>query len=207
MLMVIPGSDISRHAALMDRAFRFRHAVFVDEKGWEDLRQPDGLERDRFDDVHATHHICLRGDEIVGYQRLLPTTRPHLLTDVLSDLCRQRPPRGTRVFEWTRFCVAHGHREMRPRGDSPFLELAQGVVEWGMASKVDTVTVAIDWRLMVIAMQLRFFVRPLGFPKRIGRDEVVALRMSFNRETLAAIRQARGCEDRVLPDATLPSAA
>jgi acyl-homoserine lactone synthase len=76
-----------------------------------------------------------------------------------------------------------------------------------MASKVDTVTVAIDWRLMVIAMQLRFFVRPLGFPKRIGRDEVVALRMSFNRETLAALQQARGCEDRVLPDTRLPSAA
>ena len=207
MLMVIPGSDISRHAVLMDRAFRFRHTVFVDEKGWEDLRQPDGLERDQFDDAHATHHICLRGDEIVGYQRLLPTTRPHLLTDVLSDLCRKRPPRGPRVFEWTRFCVAQGHREMRPRGDSPFLELAQGVVEWGMASKVDTVTVAIDWRLMVIAMQLRFFVRPLGFPTRIGRDEVVALRMSFNRETLDAIQAARGTGERVLSLAPLPSAA
>jgi acyl-homoserine lactone synthase len=46
-----------------------------------------------------------------------------------------------------------------------------------MASKVDSATVAIDWRLMVLAMQLRF-IRPLGFPKRIGRDEVVALRMS-----------------------------
>ena len=206
MLMVIPGSDISRHATLMDRVFRFRHSIFVDEKGWMDLRQPDGLERDRFDDVHAIHQICLRGDEIVGYQRLLPTTRPHLLSDVLTDLCHRRPPRGPRVFEWTRFCVAPGSREMRPRADGPFLELAQGVVEWGMAHRVDTVTVAIDWRLMVIAMQLRFFVRPLGFPKRIGRDEVVALRMSFNRETLATIRQARGCDDPVLPD-LLPSAA
>ncbi|MBN9499669.1 MAG: autoinducer synthase [Afipia sp. 62-7] len=206
MLMVIPGSDISRHATLMDRVFRFRHSIFVDEKGWMDLRQPDGLERDRFDDVHAIHQICLRGDEIVGYQRLLPTTRPHLLSDVLTDLCHRRPPRGPRVFEWTRFCVAPGSREMRPRADGPFLELAQGVVEWGMAHRVDTVTVAIDWRLMVIAMQLRFFVRPLGFLKRIGRDEVVALRMSFNRETLATIRQARGCDDPVLPD-LLPSAA
>lgn len=71
-----------------------------------------------------------------------------------------------------------------------------------MAHRVDTVTVAIDWRLMVIAMQLRFFVRPLGFPKRLGRDEVVALRMSFNRETLATIRQARGCDDPVLTDPT-----
>lgn len=172
-----------------------------------DLRQPDGLERDRFDDVHAIHQICLRDDDIVGYQRLLPTTRPHLLSDVLTDLCHRRPPRGPRVFEWTRFCVAPGSREMRPRADGPFFELAQGVVEWGMAHRVDTVTVAIDWRLMVIAMQLRFFVRPLGFPKRIGRDEVVALRMSFNRETLATIHQARGCDDPVLPDLSLPTAA
>ena len=207
MLMVIPGSDISRHAALMDRVFRFRHSIFVEEKGWMELRQPDGLERDRFDDVHAIHQVCLRGDDIVGYQRLLPTTRPHLLSDVLTDLCHRRPPRGPRVFEWTRFCVAPGSREMRPRADGPFLELAQGVVEWGMAHRVDTVTVAIDWRLMVIAMQLRFFVRPLGFPKRIGRDEVVALRMSFNRETLATIRQARGCGDPVLPHLPLPTAA
>jgi len=207
MLMVIPGSDISRHAALMDRAFRFRHSVFVEEKGWEDLRQPDGRERDRFDDVHAIHHVCLRGNDIVGYQRLLPTTRPHLLSDVLTDLCRHRPPRGPRVYEWTRFCVAPGRREMRPHGDAPFLELAQGIVEWGMANRVDTVTVAIDWRLMVIAIQLRFLVRTLGFPKRLGRDEVVALRMTFNHETLAAIRQARGCGDRVLPDSMLPNAA
>lgn len=207
MLKILSGSDISKHSELMDRVYRFRHAVFVEEKGWDDLRHPDGLERDQFDDVHAIHQICLRNDAIVGYQRLLPTTRPHLLTDVLGELCRRPPPRGPRVFEWTRFCVAQGQREMRPRGDSPFLELAQGVVEWGMSNRVDTVTVAIDWRLMVLAMQLRFFVRPLGFLTRIGRDEVVALRMSFNHETLSALHAARGCSHSVLTDASLPSAA
>ena len=207
MLKVIHGSEVGAHQALMDRVFRFRHSVFVEEKGWEDLRQPDGRERDRFDDAHAIHQICLRGDEIVGYQRLLPTTRPHLLTDVLSDLCRTKPPRGPRIVEWTRFCVAPSHREVRPRANGAFLELAQGVVEWGMANRVDTVTVAIDWRLMVIAMQLRFFVRPLGFPKKIGRDEVIALRMSFMGETLAAIRQARGCDEPVLEHVDRKNAA
>jgi hypothetical protein len=33
--MIIPGSDVSRHSALMDRAFRFQHPVFVEEKGWD----------------------------------------------------------------------------------------------------------------------------------------------------------------------------
>lgn len=198
MLTVVDRGNIDRHRDLLDRAFRFRHDVFVDEKGWDDLRRPDGFERDQFDDEHAVHHILLRDDEIVGYQRLLPTMRPHLLTTVLSDLCHTKPPRGPRVAEWTRFCVAPGHREARPRANGVFLELAQGVVEWGMGANVDTVTVAIDWRLMVIAMQLRFFVRPLGFPKRLGRDEIVALRMSFNRETLATIHEARGSSDLVL---------
>ncbi len=198
MLLIIPGADISQHAALMERVFRFRHSIFVDEKGWGDLRKPDGLEQDQFDDAHAVHHVCLRDNEIVGYQRLLPTTRPHLLSDVLTDLCRAKPPRGPTIYEWTRFCVAPEWRDVRPKPDGPFLELAQAVVEWGMENDVDTVTVAIDWRLMVIAMQLRFFVRSLGFPKKIGRDEVVALQMSFNRETLAAIREARGCSASVL---------
>jgi acyl-homoserine lactone synthase len=91
MLIVLSGSEISRQAALMERVYKFRHSVFVEEKGWTDLSHPDGLEHDQFDDAHAVHQICLRDDEIVGYQRLLPTTRPHLLTDVLNDLCRQRP--------------------------------------------------------------------------------------------------------------------
>ena len=192
----------------MDRVFRFRHEVFVEEKGWEDLRRADGRELDQFDDAHAIHQVCLRDEAIVGYQRLLPTMRPHLLTEVLGDLCHRKPPRGPRIFEWTRFCVAPNHRELRPRANGPFLELAQGVVEWGLMQRVDTVTVVIDWRLMVVAMQLHFFVRPLGFPKRVGRDEVVALRMSFNRETLAAIQAARGLQATARrPAAALAAAA
>ena len=208
MLVTVHDGNIHQHQDLVERAFRFRHAIFVEEKGWEDLRRADGLERDQFDDDRTVHQILLHDDEIVGYQRLLPTTRPHLLTTVLSDLCRKKPPCGPRIVEWTRFCVAPTRREARLRSNGLFLELAQGVVEWGMAHNVDTATVAIDWRLMVVAMQLRFFVRPLGFPKRLGREEIVALRMSFNRETLAAIHDARGCDASVLLDsAPLASAA
>ena len=206
MLLAIPGSDVSRRSALMESVIRFRHAIFVEEKGWSDLQRPDRLERDPFDDEHAVHHVCLRDDEIVGYQRLLPTSRPHLLSDVPGDLRRARPPRGPRIPEWTRFCVAPGCRDFRRHPDGPFLELAQGVVEWGLVCAIDTVTVAIDWRLLVLATQLRFFARPLGFPKGIGRDEEVALRMSFNRKTLETIHEARGCSAPVLAESALDAA-
>ena len=106
MPVPIPGSDVSRQAARIGRIFRFRHAIFVEENGWNELRGPDSLERDRFDDEHAIHHVGLRNDEIIGYQRLLPTTRSRFLTDVAGDLCRSRPPSGLEIQEWTRFCVA-----------------------------------------------------------------------------------------------------
>lgn len=195
MLIVVPGSELSRQQALMDRAFRFRHAVFVEEQGRVNFHGSDERERDQFDDENAVHQICLRKGEIAGYQRLLPTTRPDLLTEVLEDLCREVPPTGPAVYEWTRLCVARPHRDLRlPVNESVFLELALGIVEWSMTHDIHTVTVAIDPRLMVITMQLGFFVRPLGFPKRVGQEEVVALRMSFNRQTLARLHEARTSE-------------
>ncbi|MCP3468561.1 acyl-homoserine-lactone synthase [Bradyrhizobium sp. CCGUVB23] len=114
MLIVADKEKFDQHRDLLDRAFRLRHDVFVEEKGREDLRRADARERDQFDDEHAVRLILLRDDQIVGYQRLLPTTRPHLLSSVLSDLYHTTPPRRSHVAEWIRFCVAPGFRETRP---------------------------------------------------------------------------------------------
>ena len=122
MLLAIPGADVRRRTALMEKVLRFRHAIFVEEKGCNDLQRPDRLEGDPFDDERAVHHLCLRDDEI-------------------------------------------------------------------------------------FATQLRFFARQLGFPKGIGRDGGVALRKSFNRETLETIHEARGCGAPVLAARALDAAA
>ena len=199
MLRIIYGTDVGRHPDLMREVFRFRHRIFVEEKGWNDLWNSSGEERDRFDDEHTVHQILMDEGVVVGYQRLIPTVRTHLLTSVLSHLCADPTPCGPAVYEWTRFCLEPSRRETFPRRNGAFLHLAQGVVEWGLANGVRTTTVVIDCRLMIIGMQLRFRVRPLGFPKRIGREEVVALELGFSEETLDAIHAARGSELPVVP--------
>ncbi len=201
MLKIVYGKDIERHHELMSDVFRFRHRIFVEEKGWSDLANPLGEESDQFDDEHTVHQILLHDDEIIGYQRLIPTIRPHLLTSVLSHLCADPTPCGPSVYEWTRFCLEPARRETFPRRNGAFLLLAQGVVEWGLANRVRTATVVIDARLVVIGMQLRFKIKPLGFPKRLGREDVVALEMGFNEETLATIHAARGTDASIIsPD-------
>lgn len=192
MIKTIHGSQIEAHEALMLDAFRFRHEIFVEEKGWSDLRQADGLEADAFDDAHTIHQICQRDGRIVGYQRLRPTLQPHMLSEALRYLCRQDPPSAENIYEWSRFALGSPARESRPRRNEVFLELTQAVVEWGFAHDVMATTVVIDMRLMVVAMQLRFGVTPLGYPQKIGREEVIALQLDFDNETLRTIREARG---------------
>ena len=198
MLRIVYGRDAGLHPNLMSDVYRFRHRIFVDEKGWSDLRHSSGEERDQFDDEHTVHQILFQDDEVVGYQRLIPTIRPHLLTSVLSHLCADPTPCGPSIYEWTRFCLEPSRRETFPRRNGAFLVLAQGVVEWGLANGIRTTTVVIDCRLVVIGMQLRFRVKPIGFPKRIGREEVVALELGFNDETLETIHTARGSDDPVI---------
>lgn len=43
MLLVIPGTDIHPYAAPMERAFQFRHKIFVDDRDWSDLDHAGGL--------------------------------------------------------------------------------------------------------------------------------------------------------------------
>src|SRR5580658_7340650 len=96
MIKIIPGYAADRYPAIFDAVHRLRHKVFVEEMGWSDLRSDNGRERDQFDDEHAVHHVAMREGAVLGYQRTLPTSRPHLLTDVMANLCEGDPPRGPR---------------------------------------------------------------------------------------------------------------
>ena len=58
--------------------------------------------------------------------------------------------------------------------------------------------------LMVVAMQLKFEARPLGFPRRTSRDGLVALLLRFDGETLRTIREARVESVEISHSATVP---
>ena len=47
-------------------------------------------------------------------------------------------------------------------------------------------------------MQLYFRVTPLGLPRAIGNEEVLAVTAAFDRRTLARLQEMRGNNMRVL---------
>ncbi len=47
---VVTNENASFYAEELLCYFRWRHLIYVEERGWEDLRREDGLERDQFDE-------------------------------------------------------------------------------------------------------------------------------------------------------------
>jgi acyl homoserine lactone synthase len=92
---------------------RYRHTVFVEELQWElPLIDPGaGEEWDEFDRDDTTCVIAYAQDRnICGYARLLPTTRPYLLSEVFPDLCRSPPPGDPRIWELSRLTTFDNER-------------------------------------------------------------------------------------------------
>jgi acyl-homoserine lactone synthase len=184
----------------MEQAYRLRHRVFVEEKKWADLDKPDGREIDQFDNEHAVHMLYIDQGKVLGYQRMLPSTRPHLLSDVLPQLCEEEPPVGAHIWEWTRYCVEPAHRE-RGRTLSPVANaLLSGIVEWGLENGITSIIIQMNPLWLLRLVQLHFRTMPLGLPQQIGHEDVVAVIASFDRRTLARLQEMRGNDQRVLAE-------
>lgn len=198
MIHIVTYENIESYQDEMEQAYRLRHRVFVEEMGWTDLHKADAREIDQFDDSHAVHMLYLEGDRVLGYQRMLPTTRPYLLSEVLPQLCEESFPRGPHIWEWTRYCVEAGHRE-RGRKLSPIANaLLSGIVEWCLASGVSSIIIEMNPLWILRLVQLHFRVTPLGLPQPVGNDDVVAVRAAFDSRTLRRLRETGGVEASVL---------
>jgi acyl-homoserine lactone synthase len=198
MIHVVTAENLHLFNQEMSRAFQLRHAVFVEEMKWEELRKPDGREIDQFDDGRALHMLYIENGEVLGYQRMLPTTSPHLLSDVYPQLCEGERPVGPDVWEWTRYCVEKRHRD-RGRALSPIGNaLLSAIVEWGLESGISRIIIEMEPIWLLRLVQLHFRVTPLGIPVRMGASDVVAVVAAFDARTLARLQEMRGNSLRVL---------
>lgn len=197
--IVTPENDY-HYRAEMEQAFRLRHHVYVKEMGWTDLAKPDGRDVDQFDNKHAVHMLYIEDGEVLGYQRLLPSTRPHLLSDVTPELCEVEQPVGAHIWEISRHCVAPNHRQgggyERPIANA----LGSGLLEWALECGVSKFIIEIEPMELFPLVQLHFQPLPLGLPHKIHGREVLAVTLTFDGRTLERFREMRGNRRRVLSE-------
>lgn len=198
MIHIVTPANEANYREEMEQVWRLRHDVFVTEKGWTDLARPDGREIDQFDTQHAIHFLAIEDGRVVGYSRLLPTTRPHLLSDVMPQLCEGERPSGYDTWEWTRQAVARSHRARGKAVNPISLALLSGIVEWGLGNGVRQLVLQMPTLYLLHVVQLHFRARPLGLPHAISGEDIIAAAAEFDDRTLARLRSVRGNTASVL---------
>ncbi|SEP36985.1 acyl-homoserine lactone synthase [Rhizobium tibeticum] len=173
MIRLYVGRPASSGQA-MEEIWRFRREQFVERLGWEALRRSDGLEIDQFDHDRALHLALFCEDTIVGYSRLLPTTEPHLLSDVYPQIMNGRTwPRSPEIFEWTRCVVAEG--EILINGIPASHVLMTGVMEFCLVAGITSMIVETHPRLVELLTSTGWRVTQLGLPSVLDGGLIVPI--------------------------------
>lgn len=188
MLHVVNAGNASLYKSELRQAHRLRHRVFVEERHWEALRKPNGHETDQFDTPAAIHVMAIDSGAVVGYSRLLPTIEPHLLSNVYPNLANRPIPRGSDIFEWTRYCVAPERRGGSAIGNVGS-RLLYGVLEYSFREGIKWLTMETDPIWITRFFDFGFEVEPLGLPQELDREPVVALAVGLSERAVTKCRR------------------
>lgn len=106
MLLCAYENERETYRQIFEQMYYLRARQFSERRGWR-VEVKDGLEIDRFDRLNPLY-VCVLSDErqLLASLRLLPTTGPHMLSDVFPEVMGDAGiVRHPLILESSRFCV------------------------------------------------------------------------------------------------------
>ncbi len=197
---IIDWSNRKRYRKHLERYFRIRHEIYVEHRNWRAVARPISIEIDAFDNEDAIYLLAINeADTIVGGSRLVPSTKPHLMSEVFSQLAADGPPRGERIYEWTRFFIV---QKMRTRGRSSHHAgtVLAGIQEAALHLGIQQISVVCEafWPARVQALGWNF--RQLGGVLAHPDGDIVGLLIDVSPEALVSVRRLYGIEGSLLAE-------
>lgn len=190
MATLITKDNAYLHRDLIEEAYRFRHRFFVEHLGWEGLKREDRREVDQFDGPDAVHIVHKDAAGIFIYTRLLPTTGPHLLSDVYPEILQgNEAPTGPDVWEWTRAAIAPERRDSRKGADPMTGRMFISGVEAALYLGIRGFLVETHPALLTRSLEIGFDARPLALPTTFQGQPILALWSGVTEQTLPTMRR------------------
>ena len=181
------------YADILDDYFRLRHQIYVVERKWMALDRPDQREIDQFDNDDAVYLLALDGRSIVAGMRLVPTSRPTLLSDVFPHLSVSGPVSRADVFELSRIFVV---RNRRGEAGGPRAEavIQAAAMEYGLSTGLSAFTIVLETWWLPRLLDQGWQARPLGLPHDIDGLSTVAVMVTVDDDAWTEI-----CKRRAVP--------
>jgi N-acyl-L-homoserine lactone synthetase len=185
-MLFTQDDDSAASDAVMRAMFEARKRVFVDLLGWDLPVLADRFEIDQYDDAHARYLILADGGQNhLASTRLLPTTRPHILSDLFAELCAAPAPTGPGTWEITRFCLDRNLRALERRRWRDALVTA--LAHYALGHGITTYTGVAEQGWLDQILQFGWHAELLGQPRTIDRMTLGALRIEITPDTLALL--------------------
>jgi acyl-homoserine lactone synthase len=194
MIRLIDQSNRARYPYLLDRLFRFRHDIFVKERGWKEFDRAGLYETDRFDTNDAAYLIAVDdAEEVVGCCRLTSSLEPTLTQEHFGFLVEGQIPQRGDVLDLTRFAVAKGQRRTQT-----YPELLAGVQEYCLEQGAIGATSIIRTFRMPLLQAAGMNLTPLGLPQTYQDENLVAVLFNASEDILADVYRHAGLRYPVL---------
>ncbi|TDW61562.1 acyl-homoserine lactone synthase [Novosphingobium sp. PhB55] len=174
---------------ILRNMFIARKKVFVDLLGWDVPVLAGCYELDQFDTPDATYIVLAEADG--GHRasaRLLPSERPHILSTLFPELCRDEIPSGVSIREITRFCLdpSLGARGRRAARGELVAMLAGHALKYGITHY--TGVAEEGWLRQILGFGWR--CRQLGEVRQIGRSRLGAVLIDIDEDTPMLLERA-----------------
>lgn len=198
MLHVVTQENRHLYTRGLEEMFRLRYEVFVEERGWK-LPCEGPLEIDQFDVDEAIYFLYFvdedsEDSEVAATFRMLPTTGPHLMSEVFPHLCYEQVLVGEGVYEGTRAAVRRKHR----RAGIVWQSMMAGIYEYCLLCGIDRLTGIFDMPVFLDRIRHGVDFRPLGPPTEVDGEMCIALYRPISIESVQVIRQQLGLKGPML---------
>ncbi|MBD1547809.1 acyl-homoserine-lactone synthase [Roseibium aggregatum] len=195
---IVDRSNQCDYQIHLEQHFRLRHKIYVDERGWHDLARPDGREVDEFDTEDATYLLAITpGEGVVAGSRLLPSLKPHLMSEVFPQLAPSGVPKADDIYEWTRIFVVSALREP----GYPCVAAGAvycGILEYCLRHRIRHLSIVCETYWFDRLARLGWNPRSLG-PSLVHREEtIIGLIVDMSPAALETTRRAYAIDGSVL---------
>jgi acyl-homoserine lactone synthase len=188
MIHVISAANRHLYEDVLEKHFRVRHEIFVDERGWEALRKPDRREIDSYDNEDTIYLLALEGRRVVGGHRLYPTTKPAMLSEIFPHLADVRGiPSDPLIWEWSRYFIVRDRRDGNLN-----LQLMAAVQEFCLAEGITQLSAIMETWWLPRFHEAGFVVAPLGLPALVENAWTMAALIDVSSDTLRTISERTG---------------
>ena len=188
MIHLITQKNKSLYSETLTKMFEQRTALFVDRLNWN-LKTTDGKEIDEFDTDDTVYLVLMDESnlKIRSSIRLNPTTKPHLMSKLFSDLCQEGVPTGDEIVEGSRYCYNPDLMDIQDRRNAMRLMMC-GVMECAMLYGWQQITFVINMPLLSHCLRCGWDIYPLGIPKYEDKMAIGAFAIDVTQEGLIAAR-------------------